>query len=235
MGFWNSIDKLTFFNNLVQGFAIMLGILAAVLGLLSFILSIRKSSLEKKAESAKEQQIKKLDTVTKELSDKTSYLDTSTKELHDKTKNLDTITKDLSKRTTDIRELEQRRLSAFQIEELTKIITKITPVPILFVRNNSNESQGYSIQFENIFKKNNWIMDNYLPATNLRQVSPFTIGYTSDELKNDVEKIARIIQKTTQIEVRTGGVEGNLGKFKIVFDVGVIPANEYQTIIDKMQ
>lgn len=207
MFFWNSIEKLDTLNTITQGFAVVLGIIAGILGLISFIFSVRKSSLEKKAEVIREQRINAIDTTTT----------------------------DIKERTAQIKELEFRRLTKEQIEQISIEIKKMPKHSILFCRNNSKESQSLTMIFESIFKKAEWKIDMFFPATSLREVSGFRIGYNDDSIKEDVENIGKIIKSKTGFDVYVGGITGELGGYQIMFDVGIIPANEYQSIMDKVQ
>lgn len=218
--FWYSIEKIDSLNNWVQGIAVVLGILAACLGLVSFIFSTRKGMLEKSQQILKEKKI--------------ASLDIKTKEIHDKTVKIEEKTTEIDRRTEKLNKLEGRVLSKNQINALKEEIKKFPKNNILFYRSNSRESQSLSIQFEEIFKEAGWPLDQFLPITNERKVEEFRIGYNKPELKKDLIEIARLIEKITHLKVKVSEIDGDLGKYNIIFEVGIIPANEYQSVVDKI-
>lgn len=140
---------------------------------------------------------------------------------------------DIDERTSDIKSLQNRYLTETQAELIKNALNNTQKIKILAVRNNSKESQQYSKQIEDILKSAGWEIEHFLPVTNLREVSSPVIALNENIKKLKEFDLLKNALKNAGLPFKFD--EFNMdNKYHIILDVGIIPANEYQTLIDKI-
>ncbi len=139
----------------------------------------------------------------------------------------------IDERTDDVRQLKKRNLSEEQIEFLKNRLQGTGKIKVLAIRHISKESQGYSIQIEKVFESVGWTFEQLLPTSDLRKVSPPRIGRNSKIPNSNAFDALKKALKELGLPFLAGEFEYNV-EFEISLDAGVIPANEFQAIIDKI-
>ncbi len=141
--------------------------------------------------------------------------------------------KQLEERVSDIKSLPFRELTIEQKKYIINNLTGSNKINILFVRNKSKESQQYSLQFEEIFKSLGWKVEHYLPLSSSREILPAVIAVNENN-KNLLEfSKLKDTFKRAGLLFKFDEFRGNFNH-QIIFDVGVIPANDYQAVLDKI-
>jgi hypothetical protein len=137
-------------------------------------------------------------------------------------------------RTSGVKVLVWREFTKEQSDTFVAALKNSNMIEVLAVRNNSKESQHYSAQIEKAFETVGWRIERFLPPTDLRKVISPTIG-----INDSVGELPEFNALKQAIE--SAGLPFTFDEFKnanlrqpIILDVGIIPANEYQSLIDKI-
>ncbi|CUA97770.1 hypothetical protein [Comamonas thiooxydans] len=141
--------------------------------------------------------------------------------------------KDLKQRTTDIQPLHQRHLTKEQREQLAKSLTGARPMNVIAFRHNSKESQQLSSEIESVLKSVGWTVHHFCPSTSARDVCAPHIGIHENLADN--QEFNMLSKALTEIgfEFKTSRFSFN-PKYQIGLDAGVIAANDYQALMDKI-
>lgn len=223
MEIWNSIEQLTKINNLLQIGLVIFGILAGMIGAASFIVANRKEHLQKVEESNFQKKVSVIDKRTNAINDLLN------RSLTEKQKAING-----DGRTIEKNDLQNRRLTEKQKAILKKALQNTSAVNVLAIRGNSKESQQYSKQIEDILIEAGWNVKHFLPLGSLREISSPTIAINVNKkgLK-EFETLKKTITEAS-LQFHFDEFESENIEQEIILDVGIIPLNEYQTLIDKI-
>ena len=140
----------------------------------------------------------------------------------------------IDERTMEMSNLQFRNLTENQKTILRKALQNTNATSVLAIRGNSKESQQYSKQIEDILIEAGWNVEHFLSTSSFREISNSTIGINSNSVGlNEFEILKKAIEEAN-LKFRFDEFESNNIKHEIILDVGIIPANEYQAIIDKI-
>ncbi len=138
----------------------------------------------------------------------------------------------IDERTVKVNELKRRIINDSYRKQILDCICPYQNTKILVIANNSKESQEFSRQFEGIFKAAGWKVDHLLIG-GLRRVHKMRVLKNSmyQESKS-FEALSRAFRKCN-LDFEHGETEGDSDD-EIIFDAGVLEANDYQVAIDKI-
>jgi ABC-type metal ion transport system substrate-binding protein len=140
----------------------------------------------------------------------------------------------IDERTIEMSELADRNLTENQRAVFRKALQNTKAINVLAVRGNSKESQQYSKQIEDLLIEAGWSVEQFLPMNTFREISSSTIGINTNAIGlNEFEILKKTIE-ATGLKFRFDEFESKNIKQEIILDVGIIPANEYQTLLDKI-
>lgn len=138
----------------------------------------------------------------------------------------------LEEKTKDITGLEQRTLDEHSRNIILREITNNKGTKVLLIVCNSKESQNYMRQFGNLFKAVNWDVKHFI-SPGPREVHKMRVGKSS-KYKNSASYGGLIKSlKESSIEFESGEFDA-IDDYEISFDAGVIEANPYQEVLDKI-
>ncbi len=141
--------------------------------------------------------------------------------------------KKLEQRTASIRPLPQRHLTNGQREHLAKSLGGAGPINVIAFRHNSKESQQLSSEIESVLKSVGWTVHHFCPATSARDVHTPHLGVHDDIAA--LPEFDMLFRGLTEIgfdfKVSPFSFDSN---YQIGLDVGVLAANDYQAIVDKI-
>ncbi|GAJ01584.1 unnamed protein product, partial [marine sediment metagenome] len=140
----------------------------------------------------------------------------------------------IDERTSELKFLPNRTLTDEQIQIIRNALSNTNKVSVLAIRSNSKESQQYSRQFEDLFSEVGWEVEHFLPMSSIREVSNPKMGLNSKiENLEEFDKLKQALEDA-ELPFQFDQFESDTIKQQIIFDVGIIPANDYQTILDKI-
>jgi len=139
----------------------------------------------------------------------------------------------IDKRTSDIKSLTTRHLSKEQAEALRTALIGSKKMKVLAIRHNSKESQQFASEIEAVLKSVGWEVEHFIPFTRSRDVSSPAIGLNQNiPVLTEFESLKQGLEKAG-LPFKAGTFVGDT-KYQISVDAGIIPANDYQSLIDKI-
>jgi hypothetical protein len=141
---------------------------------------------------------------------------------------------DIDERTIEMSDLQNRSLTENQKAIIKKALQDTKSISILAILGNSKESQQYSKQIENLLIEAGWNVKHFISTNSLREVSSPTIAINVSAKGLREFEILKTVMTNAGLSFRFDEFESDNIKQEIIIDAGIIPANEYQTIIDKI-
>jgi hypothetical protein len=138
---------------------------------------------------------------------------------------------DISSRTTNINDLPQRHLTVQQQDIIFKASKEFPGTKLLSIRLNSKESQQYAYEIEAVLKRAKWNVDQLLTSSG-RNVAEPTIGLREDINSSPAFEALKKSFEEAGLPFKAGTFTG--GNAETSLDVGIVPANAYQSLIDKI-
>lgn len=141
--------------------------------------------------------------------------------------------KEIEKRTSDVRPLQGRRLTKEQKGVLSTALSNMGPVQVLAIRHNSKESQQYSSEIEAALKEAGWTVEHFLPMTRNRDACGACIGLNENINSLPAFDALKETLAVLGLEFEVGVFQGK-SKYQISLDAGIVRANDYQSLIDRI-
>lgn len=120
-------------------------------------------------------------------------------------------------------------------QKIAQRLVNIPAVKVMVIRNNSKESLRYSKEFEKPLKSAGWTIMGFSGSEALVR-TPHKMKVAKNSKYVESRAFAALVDALVMcgLEFETATFEGDL-TFEILFDPGVIEANEYQGALDKNQ